>query len=234
MEVGMGWRAAVWPDACVACDAVLGAGEAGFCGRCASCILEAPPVACRRCAEPGRFDDGRCPRCALADPLFTRAWAPFEHEGAVARAIHRFKYEDRADLARPLGELVARHPGALLQGVLVPIPLHGSRFRERRFDQAALLAVAMGAAAGLPVETRWLRRVRATTRQVGLSERLRELNVHEAFETPGEVPAERVVLVDDVYTTGATAREATRVLLGAGVREVQVVTVARARRESLG
>jgi ComF family protein len=158
--------------------------------------------------------------------------APFEHEGAVARAIHRFKYEDRADLARPLAVLTG--PSVPSDGVLVPIPLHEQRFRARRFDQAALLAVELGRVTGLRVEAGWLSRARPTARQVGLHELERVRNVSGAFSSCDAVEGQRLVLVDDVYTTGATTREAARVLLGHGAREVRVVAVARARRSSAG
>jgi ComF family protein len=232
----MGWwakvAAMVMPEACVACDVVLGEGVVAFCQDCAERVLESPSVCCERCAEPGAFAKGWCERCITSPPEFGRAWAPFEHEGSIARAIHRFKYEDRADLARPLGELIAGHSLAVLRGLVVPVPLHEERFCSRRFDQGALLAVAVARAARLRVDVSALRRVRATVRQVGLNEYERAANVSRAFEASGAVSGHSVLLVDDVYTTGATAREATCALLAQGAREVNVVTLARARRES--
>jgi ComF family protein len=223
----------VWlPDACLACDAVLGAGEASFCPACGAQVLELTPPTCSRCGEPGGFPGGRCQRCRVHPRAFSTAWAAFEHEGAVARAIHRFKYEDRSDLARPLGEALAcRWPPGLAAGaVLVPIPPHPLRFRARQFDQAALLAGSLAGALGVRAEAAWLERVRDTRRQVGLDEGQREANVSEAFAAHPGVRGQRVVLVDDVLTTGATAQEAARTLRRAGASDVVVVTVARARR----
>ncbi|MFZ5439561.1 MAG: ComF family protein [Myxococcota bacterium] len=219
----------VLPPACAVCDAVLPSAGA-FCDDCAREVLELPTVHCPRCAEPGAFG-GVCERCALGVP-WARAWAPFEHEGAVARAIHRFKYEDRSDLARPLGLLLAasaRAAVASMPGTVVPLPLHEARFRQRRYDQAALLASTLAPALGRPLELGWLARVRDTPRQVGLTEEQREQNVRGAFAASPVVQGHDVLLVDDVLTSGASAREASRALLAAGAARVFVLTLARAR-----
>lgn len=239
----MGWFGRTWdamvagvlPDACVTCDDVLPDGERFLCEACLALTSEIAGPSCSRCGEPGAFHSGTCPRCRGSAPPFVSALAPFEHEGAIARAIHRFKYEDRSDLSRPIAGLVATRLGrklAEVDGTLVPVPLGQLRFRERRYDQAALLAGALGRLLRRPVALDWLGRVRHTCRQVGLDEAHRENNVAGAFRAPRV--AGPVVLIDDVLTTGATAREATRVLLEAGASEVRVVTVARARRENLG
>lgn len=221
-----------FPPACVACDAVLPA-PGFFCEACAPLVIESAPSACARCAEPGPFGAGTCPRCLRRPPAFGRAWAAFAYEGAISRAVHRFKYEDHPELARPLGELLARRAQAFLAaapGALLPLPLHAARYQERKYDQATLLAVAVARVSGRGLRDDVLDRVKPTTRQVDLSEAQREANVAGAFAVRGEVQGERFVLLDDVLTTGATAREATRVLLGAGAAGVDVLTFARAVR----
>lgn len=222
----------VLPPSCAACDVVL-PGPVGFCEDCAHEVLELPTVHCVRCAEPGAFPSGRCPNCTAGVP-WTKAWAPFEHEGSIARAIHRFKYEDRSDLSRPLGLLLAATAKDALDampGVLVPLPLHELRFRERKFDQAGLLAAMLGQRIGREVQAEWLLRNRDTRRQVGLSEGDREANVRGAFTATRQVNGQDVVLIDDVLTSGATAREAARALSAAGAARVFVLTLARARSE---
>lgn len=220
------------PPSCASCDVVL-PGPVGFCEDCAHEVLELPSVHCRRCAEPGAFPDSLCASCTLGVP-WERAFAPFEHEGSLARAIHRFKYEDRSDLSRPLGLLLAAAAQASLAtmpGVLVPLPLHEARFRERKFDQAGLLTSVLAQRLGREVQADWLSRTRDTRRQVGLSEGEREANVSGAFTAAPAVRGREVVLVDDVLTSGATAREATRALVQAGATRVFVLTLARARSE---
>ncbi|MBL8923735.1 MAG: ComF family protein [Myxococcaceae bacterium] len=223
----------VYPPACVACDEVL-PGPGFFCDECAPLVLETPAPHCRRCAEPGAFPRATCPRCESRPPPFTRAFAPFEHDGAVAKAIHRFKYEQRPDLARPLGSLLGKSAAAFLKdaaGPLVPLPLHTGRFRERGYDQATLLTVELGQVLKRPVHDEWLERTRATERQVGLHEDARDANVRGAFTASPAVRGHEVVLVDDVYTTGSTASEASRTLLAAGATRIFILTLARARRE---
>jgi len=224
-----------FPPACVACGEVLPA-KGFFCEACEALLDETPDVCCARCSEPGRFDGGLCPRCAARPPPFAKAFAPYEHDGAVARAIHRFKYEDQPELARPLAGLLAVKAGGFLEragGAVCPIPLHAQRFRDRKYDQATLLAAELAKATGRPLRDGWLERVKATRRQVGLPEDVREANVRGAFAASAGAKGQAVVLIDDVYTTGATASEATRALLAAGASEVYVLTLARARRESL-
>lgn len=220
------------PPSCAACDVVL-PGPIGFCEDCAHEVLELPTVHCRRCAEPGAFEGQTCSRCAAGVP-WERAYAPFEHEGSLAKAIHRFKYEDRSDLSRPLGVLLAataKAELAAMPGFLVPLPLHEARFRERKFDQAGLLTAVLAQRLGREVKANWLVRLRDTRRQVGLAETEREANVRGAFSASAAVRGHDVVLVDDVLTSGATAREAARALSAAGAARVFVLTLARARSE---
>jgi ComF family protein len=149
----------------------------------------------------------------------------------VARAIHRFKYEDKPELAHPLGALVAQLAGTYLfesKGVVVPVPLHEKRYRERKYDHAMLLAVELARAAERKVPDEALVRVVDTPRQVGLTDEERVKNVQQAFWASSAVKGEDVLLVDDVLTTGATAHAAATVLLAAGARSVRVLSIARA------
>lgn len=232
MSVLGGLLEVAFPPACVACDAVLGTAARFFCDDCEPLLLSVGPVHCSRCAEPGAFPKGLCPRCVRQRPKFVRAFAPYEHDGAIARAIHRFKYEDRPELAGPLGALLFKESAAFLERApvcVVPIPLHAERYRARRYDQATLLAVELCRQdARFSLGDGLLRRTRATTRQVGLSDEARVANVRGAFVAGGA--AEAVLLVDDVLTTGATASAAAEALRGAGAERVEVLTLCRAKR----
>jgi ComF family protein len=221
----------VFPPSCVACDAVLVARQF-FCEGCEPLVLSIGPVHCSRCAEPGLFRGGLCPRCVKHRPAFTRAFAPFELDGAVARAVHRFKYEDRPELSGTLGRLLSLESKAFLSTAPVnvcPIPVHGARYRKRRYDQATLLAVELCVAdTRFTLRDEILTRTKATQRQVGLSDEKRIENVSQAFvasSPPGEV-----LLIDDVLTTGATADAAAKALRRAGAKRVEVLALARARR----
>lgn len=220
----------LYPPACVACARVLPA--AGFfCETCDTAVERLPPRVCRTCAEPGAFVEDTCPRCLGSPPPFVRAWAPFAHEGPVARAIHRFKYEDHPELAAPLADLLTEESLEFLSTaprLVAALPLHVRRFQERKYDQAQLLAGALARATGREAPVGLLARTRETQRQVGLSEADRAGNVEGAFLASPDVAGRAVLLVDDVLTTGSTARAAAAALREAGATRVEVLTIARA------
>ncbi|MFP2931362.1 double zinc ribbon domain-containing protein, partial [Pyxidicoccus sp. 3LG] len=133
----------LYPPACLACAKVLPGPGAFFCEPCDTALERLPPACCRTCAEPGAFPGGTCARCRASPPPFSRAWAPFAHEGPLARAIHRFKYEDHPELAGPLGALLAGEAQGFLgraPAYVVALPLHTRRYHARKYDQAQLLA----------------------------------------------------------------------------------------------
>jgi ComF family protein len=219
----------VFPPRCAACAEVLDE-SVPLCELCALGLSPVDPRGCAHCGEP--LDTGcTCNRCLLQPPPFSWARASYVHEGPLARAIHRFKYEDQPELASPLAQLLLPQAKALLQSPtrLLALPLHRARFRKRGFDQARLLTSALSRALGWPESPLLLERVRETTRQVGLSEADRERNVTGAFRASKTALGGSLTLVDDVFTTGATARAAARALLDAGAEEVTVLTLARAQ-----
>jgi ComF family protein len=197
-----------------------------------------------RCAGCGRRGTWLCPAC-LADvpplgaplrPVETRAldWlgAAYVYTGAIRRAIHRFKYGRERARAEHLGALLSpllRHlPPPAGTPHLIPVPLSDARLRERGYNQAAELARVVAATGGLPLDTGLLR-TRATRPQVGLDRAARRENVRDAFAWGGApLPSARLLLIDDVLTTGATADECAAVLKVAGAEWVGLLTVARA------
>jgi ComF family protein len=148
--------------------------------------------------------------------------------------VHRLKYSDRIELAKPLGAWMARAGNEILAEaeVLVPVPLHRRRLAVRRFNQAQVLAQAISAQCGVPADPFILARVKPTPSQVGLSRSQRALNLQGAFRVSdgkaGQIEGRAVVLIDDVMTSGATANAASRALLRSGAKRVDVLVFARA------
>lgn len=190
------------PHRCAGCDAVLDPGVRGFCEGCA---LLLDPI--------GASDGGR---------------AAYVYGGPMADAIGRFKYGGRSELAAPLGALLAQAalPLAGTIDVVVPVPLHPRRLRERGYDQAALLARPVAAILAVPLGLELLWRLRDTPPQAGLGAEDRVSNVKAAFAAK-RVP-ERALLVDDVRTTGSTLTECALALRAGGAREVRTLVLARA------
>jgi ComF family protein len=175
-----------------------------------------------------------CPDCArtvVKRPAKSRTdWAPFVFGGAVAHAIHHFKYGPRPELARPLGELLRRGIPPTMSdkpSLVVPVPLHPTRLAERGFNQAALLARVAARALEVRSSPRALARVRDTPRQALLDRASRRVNVNSAFEARDpRIEGSHVLLVDDVRTTGATLLACSEVLRSAGARAVTTLVLA--------
>jgi ComF family protein len=185
--------------------------------------------------------EGFLSAAAIADPPpFDRARAAVAYTGVARRMVQALKYSDRPDLAPWMARWMARAGAELIAEaqVVVPVPLHWRRFFLRRFNQSAELARAVAGHAGLPFAPAAARRVKVTRQQVGLSSREREDNVRGAFAVPPEqriaVEGRRVLVVDDVYTTGATVCALARTLKRAGASGVDVLTFARVLQDDTG
>jgi len=174
-----------------------------------------------------------CGQCRRRAPGFDYARAAARYDGVVREAVHAFKFGGRRALAVPLGDLlVEAAPGGLPAGIpdlLVPVPLHPRRERERGFNQAALLARRLGRLWGCPVREDVLARAVPTPSQTEFDAVARRANVRSAFRLrrPAPIAGRHVVLVDDVLTTGATLSECARSLREAGAALVGALTVAR-------
>ncbi len=223
------------PPRCLKCGAVVAAAGA----LCPACWEEvrfiADPV-CDGCGLPLPLPGAPCPSCAVHAPPPGRARAVFLYDAASRELILRFKHADRTGHAKPFARWMARAGQALLAetDLILPVPLHRWRLWRRRYNQAALLAVELGRLSGLPVRTDLLRRRRAT-RPLGpldRTQRQRLLRGVFALTRPALVAGRRVLLVDDVLTSGATTEACAALLRRAGAAEVMVLTLARVPLET--
>ncbi len=223
---------ALFPRVCPACGAPPQDPEP-FCPRCLARIEPAPPRTCPRCGRPDCSTT--CPACRRQPPAFQRAhWLAY-HQGPLARAVRDFKYKRRWVSGIELGRYLARHaPAHWLEGVdlVLPVPLHRRRLMTRGFNQALVLARPLARRYGLELAPRLLIRRRHTRPQVGLDPEQRRQNVRGAFLVPAteRLQGKNLLLLDDVFTTGATAEQCARTLKGAGAKRVDILTLVRAGR----
>ncbi len=224
---------AIWPDRCPACDAFVV--ERGLCPHCADSLYPLG-TACPRCAEPQSSPIALvCARCTRRPPPFAAAHAPWRFGGELATAIRRWKYggagdSGRAELTRALvphlAPALAAAAAACGATVIVPVPASRARLRSRGFSQVCRLLAATPTPC--PVAAAILARTRDAPAQAGLSLAARRANVRGAFAARASVRTARVLLVDDVMTSGSTFAAATRALLTAGAAHVEVLALARA------
>jgi ComF family protein len=222
------------PTLCVACREPV-AGE-GVCAACWAKLSFIAEPCCPRLGIPFAYDPGPglLSMQAIADPpTYQRARAAVRYDDVARTLVHALKYHDRTDLAPSMGRWMARAGRELLNeaDLLVPVPLHWRRGWSRRFNQAGALAGAISMQSGVPVARDALRRIRPTEHQVGLSRTERASNVQGAFQVPkarrAEIHGRRVILVDDVLTSGATTDACARALLRARATQVDVLVFAR-------
>jgi ComF family protein len=222
------------PPLCAACrEPVEGR---GLCPACWSKLSFITRPFCERLGTPFVYDPGPgiLSMEAIADPpAYHRARAAVRFDEISRALVHALKYSDRLDLAPMMGRWLSQAGRELLAeaDALVPVPLHWRRLWARRFNQSAMLAAAVSNQTGLPIATGALKRVKPTAQQVGLSRTERAANVQGAFRVPKDgkaaVTGRRLVLVDDVLTSGATVDGCARALLRAGAASVDVLVFAR-------
>jgi len=226
-----------YPAVCQICGAARAGRAEGFvCEGCWHGVRFITPPYCERCGLPysgaitGPFE---CANCRAMELHFRFARSAVVAAGLVLEVIHRYKYRRALWFEPFLADLLVRAAGPVLSpeqwDAIVPVPLHPAKQREREFNQAARLAAHLAQATQIPVQDRWLRRVVATRTQTQLSREQRAANVRRAFALrPGvRLHGARIILLDDVLTTGATTSACARVLRVAGAADVGVWTVAR-------
>ena len=229
----------VYPPTCIACQAATCDAHA-LCAACWARLRFSERPYCERLGIPFPVDCGQpvlSPAAVADPPVFGRARAVALYDDTARALVHRLKYGDRLELALALGGMMVRAGAELVReaDVIVPVPLHPLRLWRRRFNQAMALAGVVSRASGVPCDPFLLSRVKRTIPQVGLTKTQRQDNLQGAFRVPRQARAHlkgrRVLLVDDVVTTGSTANAASRALLRGGAIRVDVLAFARVAQE---
>jgi ComF family protein len=238
LELGRGLLHLVYPNVCYLCGCSLAPDAGRFCPKCEAGLFTDPCTVCPCCAGtvgPFAVIDGRCAGCRDESFPFQRVLRLGPYDGLLRDAILRMKRHHGEGLSEVLGERWAERDRerflALGATVAVPVPLHWRRRWQRGYNQSEALAHGLAGRLGLPCRTRWLRRLRNTPSQTAQTPAQRRDNVRGAFSVPRgtRLAGERVLLVDDVLTTGSTCAEAARALRSAGASWVVVAALSRAQ-----
>jgi ComF family protein len=234
LNTGLGF---FYPEICQLCEAEHATAKGGFVGaKCWSHVRFIRPPFCERCGLPFAGDlttTFECTNCREMELHFRSARSAVVAKTVVLEAIHRFKYQRALWFENFLADLLVREAAPALRGqgwnFIAPVPLHPLKQREREFNQAEILARHLSVATKIPLNPKLLRRVSPTITQTLLTREQRAKNMRGAFAVRHGVKlnGERVVLVDDVFTTGATTSASAQALRAAGAGEVCVWTVAR-------
>lgn len=225
----------IYPPVCAGCARMVAEPQA-LCAACWSSVRFIERPYCEVLGMPFDHDRGEgmvSPEAISDPPPYAKARAVVFYDGVARKLAQALKYSDRADLAKMMGLWMVRAGREVIEAsdVVLCVPLHRTRLLMRRYNQSAELARAVAAISGKPFEPGGLRRIKPTRQQVGLGLRARQDNVRGAFMTPPaqvmRIAGRRVLLVDDVLTTGATLGSATRALIRAGAEQVNVLTFAR-------
>ena len=224
------------PPACLLCRQLLTTDldAQSLCRACLTDMSSLSSAHCSCCAQPfpNATSNHLCSSCLKRPPSFSIVHAAGLYQGNIKDAVHQLKYRNQLTLAKPLGQLLGKIVAAAGAGFapdcIVPVPLHPHRLRQRGYNQALELARPISRELNVPLDTTLLQRCRKTLQQQGLSATERRSNLRNAFTLTSKTPAIKVLLVDDVMTTGETVRECCRVLVAGGVKEVQVAIIGRA------
>jgi ComF family protein len=227
----------MFPPTCVSCHTVIGNGDQPFCPSCLQEIRFIASPLCSCCGMPFSHEkmmDHLCGECISHKPAFSMARAVGQYKTALLEAIHHFKYGGKTAVGESMGRMMAAFPfpafDACDYSLIIPVPLHPKKLRERGFNQSVILAKVLSRQYAILLDFLSLRRLYYTEPQVGLGSKERERNVRKAFavDKPDKIKGAKIILVDDVYTTGSTLRECARCLMDAGAERVAALTLARA------
>ena len=211
----------LYPSRCPICQKI----EPGICRECSMLLKLVQQPCCCQCGKPVDMPEQElCPDCSKDQHVFSKGFGMLLYEGKVKDAIHRIKYQNKREYVKTFAELLARYGQRKIDlwkpEVLIPIPMYEKKQRERGYNQAELLARHLGNCWDLPVDTQILKKICDTDAQKELDRTMRRRNLRKAFEANTEKQYQRVMLVDDVYTTGSTIDAAAAALKKTGISEI--------------
>ncbi len=230
-EIGHILLDALYPRRCPLCEQILTDRAALACPACAGKLPFLREPLCKCCGRPlAAPEEEYCAECRQVKHAYREGRAVFLYEKRVRVALMRMKFQNRREYADFFAWAMASGARAYLQRIhpdeIVPVPMHRRKIRERGFDQCALLARRLSGRTGIPVREDLLVRSRYTKPQKGLDRTERRSNLSGAFALrEGTKPGERILILDDIYTTGSTIDEVSRVLLAGGAKEVYFLTL---------
>lgn len=221
----------IYPRRCPICDGLTGSHKILACGECRQRLVYVREPACKKCGKPLEKEETEyCADCGRRKHSYIRGKAVFPYDRLLRASVARFKYRNRREYADFYAEELIKSCGTALLSwepdALIPIPLHKSRMRKRGFNQAELVARRIGKSLGIPVETGLLFRAKRTSPQKELSDAQRRANLKNAFQVrKNDVKLRKIVLIDDIYTTGSTIDAAAGVLLEHGAEKVYFLAI---------
>lgn len=224
----------IFPRRCIVCDGILKMSEWGVCDKCKGLVHQIRSPYCMKCGKQIGDEDVYCSDCNMIHHDFDEGRSLYLYDDAMKRSIYRFKYNGRYEYADYYGKQLslefADYLSRLHPDVLIPIPIHKKRLKKRGYNQAALIAEKLGKMLKIPVSDSLLIRTTETEKQKNLNVSERQNNLKKAFKTTqNDVKLSTAVLIDDIYTTGATIDAAAACLKRAGVSKVYFVCLCSGR-----
>lgn len=220
----------VFPAKCPFCGTITNGEDNAICETCLKNLPEIKEPRCKKCGKPILVKEKEyCYDCTKTEHFFEEGRSIWIHKPPITTAIYALKYKNKRIYAKTFGSMLYIRYGTYLIkhkiDLIIPIPLHEKRRKRRGFNQAELIAIQLGKYTRIPVDLTSLTRVHETIAQKNLNDRKRKQNIKGAFAAKRAVKGKRIVLIDDIYTTGATIDEAARKLRRAGAEKVLFLTI---------
>jgi len=220
----------VFPKICPVCNEIVSGGKGGICNDCERKLPYIGDSYCMKCGKPVEEDEEYCRDCIRCTHEYKEGRAALVYDEITSKSIYRFKYNHKREFAKVYGRIIDERLGEKIRSwdadVIIPVPVHKSKLKKRGYNQAGLIADELSKRLNIPVCNSLVVRNKATTVQKELSAAARQNNLKKAFNvTRNDVKYRTVLIVDDIYTTGATVDAMARCLKGVGIQNVYFVSL---------